>query len=246
MRRPQSPASPSPPPHSLTLDSPNTLPDLHHIYLERIIGSSISDSLSIAAHPSLPLFAYPAGRALVLYNYKKHKQSFLIDQDRPNEIASVAFDPEGLVVAVGEKGPNPIKELARVKDVLSLRRLRYRHSSHTLHPGIPPYLSLTIPNPTLPQPQPRILIWSLSTRSPACPPLYPASPSHSRTTSASLSASTGTSSRGSRKPAASMKALAFAADSKTLVAVGGEVGCGEGVGVGAAQGKDSDISVRAQ
>ncbi|KXS11868.1 WD40 repeat-like protein [Gonapodya prolifera JEL478] len=107
--RASSPTSPSPQ-RAQTL-SPTTLggpsADAEEVYLERVIGSTVSGNHQLAAHPRAPVFAYTAGRAIVLYNYRKQRQSVLVEPQNPNDIECCAFNQDGTLVAVGEKGETP-------------------------------------------------------------------------------------------------------------------------------------------
>ncbi|KAJ3298246.1 hypothetical protein HK104_010954 [Borealophlyctis nickersoniae] len=92
--------------------------------LERVLGLTAIKPAALAVHPfvDVPLIAYPAGGAVILYNHKRNRQTgFLIASgpglDGPpkkgghanglRQIVSLAFSPDGEFLAAGEAGHQP-------------------------------------------------------------------------------------------------------------------------------------------
>jgi len=80
---------------------------LSKLELERVIGSTILHSNSIAVNPITGEVAFGAGCVIVLYDPQLNRQTHFFQSPKPKTITCLHFSFNGKYLAVGESGYQP-------------------------------------------------------------------------------------------------------------------------------------------
>ncbi|XP_033096520.1 mitogen-activated protein kinase-binding protein 1-like isoform X2 [Anneissia japonica] len=91
------------------------VPLSERVTLERVLGVTVKDGSALACDPNTGLIAYPAGCAVVLFNPRKNRQSFIINHSKKT-ITTLAFSADGKNLVTGESGHRPAVRIWDVQD----------------------------------------------------------------------------------------------------------------------------------
>jgi WD40 repeat protein len=101
---------------------------MEQLELERIIGSTILHSGSVAVNPVTGEVAFGAGCVVVLYNLQLNKQTHFFLSPKPKTITCLHFSSNGKYLAVGESGYQPsvlIFDVNSKKQIQELKGHKY-------------------------------------------------------------------------------------------------------------------------
>jgi WD40 repeat protein len=73
--------------------------------LERVLGLTAYNNAGLTVNNVTGEVAYPAGCVVVVYNFRRDKQTRYYRVEKP--VSAIAFSPDGSMLAIGEKGPAP-------------------------------------------------------------------------------------------------------------------------------------------
>ncbi|XP_071961890.1 uncharacterized protein [Antedon mediterranea] len=91
------------------------VPLSERVTLERVLGITVADGSALACDPNTGLVAYPAGCAVVLFNPRKNRQSFIINNSKKT-IKTLAFSADGKHLVTGESGHRPAVRIWDVEE----------------------------------------------------------------------------------------------------------------------------------